>query len=66
MKKRLTVSLALLAALLLTAPAFADAIAPGPGEVAVTLLERSLPWILVGAAVGATVYLLRKYWTKKK
>lgn len=66
MKKHLTLSLALLAALLLTTPAFADAIMPGPGEVAATLAERFLPWILVGAVVGVTVYLLRKYWTKKK
>lgn len=66
MKKRLTLSLAMLAALLLTTPAFADAIAPGPGEAAATLAGRFLPWILVGAAVGVTVYLLRKYWTKKK
>ena len=33
-QKQLTVSLALLAALLLTVPAYADAIMPGPGEVA--------------------------------
>ena len=66
MKKRLTLSLALLAALLLTTPAFADVIAPGPGEVAATLAGRFLPWILVGAVVGVTVYLLRKYWKKKK
>lgn len=66
MKKRLTLSLSLLAALLLAAPAYADAIMPGPGEVAATLAERFLPWVLVGAVVGVTVYLLRKYWTKKK
>ena len=65
MKKQLTGFLALLAALLLTVPAYADAIMPGPGEVAATLAERYLPWLLVGAA-GVTVYLLRKFWTKKK
>jgi len=66
MKKQLTGFLALLAALLLTVPAYADAIMPGPGEVAATLAERYLPWLLVGAAAGVTVYLLRKFWTKKK
>ena len=65
-QNQLTVSLALLAALLLTVPAYADAIMPGPGEVAATLAERYLPWLLVGAAAGVTVYLLRKFWTKKK
>lgn len=66
MKKHLTLSLALLAALLLATPAFADVVMPGPGEVAATLAGRFLPWILVGAVVGVTAYLLRKYWTKKK
>ena len=47
MKKQLTGFLALLAALLLTVPAYADAIMPGPGEVAATLAERYLPWLLV-------------------
>ena len=78
-QKQLTVSLALLAALLLTVPAYADAIMPGPGEIAATLAEviagpaaalylgtRFLPWVLVGAALGITAYLLRKFWKKKK
>ena len=63
-KKFLTLALVLAAALSLTATAHADVIA-GPA-VALYYGARSLPWILVGAVVGVTVYLLRKYWAKKK
>lgn len=64
MKKWLTLSLVFVTALSLTAVAHADVIA-GPA-VAVYYGTRLLPWILVGAAVGVTVFLLRKFWKKKK
>ena len=64
MKKFLTLALVLMTALSLTAVAHADVIA-GPA-VAVYYGVRLLSWILVGAAVGVTVYLLQKYWKKKK
>ena len=63
-KKLLTLALVFMAALSLTATAHADVIA-GPA-VALYYGARFLPWVLVGAVVGVTVYLLRKYWTKKK
>lgn len=64
MKKFLTLTLVLVTALSLTAVAHADVIA-GPA-VAVFYGVKLLPWILVGAAVGVTVYLLKKFWKKKK
>ena len=64
MKKWLTLSLVFVTALSLTAVAHADVIA-GPA-LAVYYGTRLLPWILVGAAVGVTVFLLRKFWKKKK
>lgn len=63
MKKYLTATLVLLAALSLTAVAHADVIA-GPA-VAVFYAVRLLPWILVGAVVGVTAFLLRKFRKKK-
>ena len=42
----------------------ADVLA-GPA-VAVLCTVRVLPWILVGDVVGVTVFLLRKFWKKKK
>ena len=64
MKKWLTLSLVFVTALSLTAVAHADVIA-GPA-LAVYYGTRLLPWILVGAAVGVTAYLLQKFWKKKK
>lgn len=64
MKKWLTLSLVFVTALSLTAVAHADVIA-GPA-LAVYYGTRLLPWILVGAAVGVTAFLLRKFWKKKK
>lgn len=64
MKKLLTLTLSLAAALALTAVAHADVIA-GPA-LALHHGVRLLPWILMGVAVGVTVFLLRKYWTKRK
>lgn len=68
MKKFLILPLSLTAALSLTAVAHADIIVDPPLEVEEPLMQsvQLLPWLLVGAAVGVTVYLLRKYWTKKK
>lgn len=63
-KRLLTLTMVLLSALSLTTAAHADVIA-GPA-VAVYYGTRLLPWILVGAAVGVTVFLLRKFWKKKK
>lgn len=63
MKKYLTATLVLLAALSLTAVAHADVIA-GPA-VAVFYAVRLLPWILVGTVVGVTAFLLRKFRKKK-
>lgn len=60
-KKFLTLTLVLVTALALTAVAHADVVA-GPVLTGIAFL----PWILVGAAVGATVYLLQKFWKKKK
>ncbi len=64
MKKSLTLSMLLLTALSLTAVAHADVIA-GPA-VAVFYTVRLLPWVLVGAVVGVTVFLLQKFWKRKK
>ena len=64
MKKYLTAALVLLTVLSLMSTAHADVIA-GPA-VAVFYAVRFLPWILVGAAVGVTIYLLQKFWKKRK
>ena len=64
MKKTLTVTMCLLTMLALTTVAHADVIA-GPA-VAVFYAVRFLPWVLVGAVVGVTIFLLRKFWKKKK
>lgn len=64
MKKALTVTMCLLTMLALTTVAHADVIA-GPA-VAVFYAVRLLPWILVGAVVGVTIFLLRKFWKRKK
>ena len=64
MKKYLTMTLVLLTMLALMSTAHADVIA-GPA-VAVFYAVRFLPWILVGAVVGITVFLLQKFWKKKK
>lgn len=65
MKTLLIVVTALLAAVSLAATAQADVIA-SPAAVAGLYAVQFLPWILVGAAVGVTVYLLKKFWKKKK
>ena len=59
MKKYLTVMLVLTAVLCLMSTAHADVIA-GPA-VSVFYAVRFLPWILVGAVVVVTVFLLRKF-----
>lgn len=64
MKKVLTPALVLVTALSLTAAARADVIA-GPAA-ALYCGTRLLPWVLVGAVVGVTVYLLRRFWKNKK
>ena len=64
MKKTLTVTMCLLTVLALTTVAHADVIA-GPA-VALFYAVRLLPWILVGAVVGVTIFLLRKFWKRKK
>lgn len=64
MKKLLTLLLTLAAMLSLTAVARADVIA-GPA-LAVYYGVRLLPWLLVGVVAGVTVFLLRKFWKKKK
>lgn len=64
MKKRLTALLVLMAAPALMSTAHADVIA-GPAA-ALFCAARFLPWILVGAVVGVTAFLLRKFWNKKK
>lgn len=63
MKKYRIVLLALLAVPALMGTAYADVIA-GPA-VAVFYAVRFLPWVLVGAVVGVTAFLLRKFWKKK-
>ena len=64
MKKYLTSALALLTMPALMSTVHADVIA-GPA-VTVFYAVRFLPWVLVGAAVGVTIYLLQKFWKKKK
>lgn len=65
MKRTLTVTLALLTMLSLTAAAHADVIF-SPAEISGYYVPRYLPWILVGAVAGITVFLLQKFWHKKK
>ncbi len=64
MKRILTCLLVLLTMPALMATAHADVIA-GPA-VAIYYTVRFLPWILVGAAVGVTVFLLEKFWKRRK
>ena len=64
MKKYLTMSLVLVTTLSLMSTAHADVIA-GPA-VALFWGVRLLPWILVGAVVGVTVFLLQKFWKRRK
>lgn len=61
MKKALTVMLALITVLSLTAVAHADVIA----EPAVRVYDV-VPWVLVAGVVGVTAFILRKFWKKKK
>lgn len=63
MKRTLTVTLTLLAMLSLTAVAHADVII-SPMDAAGDYIMRYLPWVLVGAVVGVTIFLLRKLWKK--
>lgn len=65
MKRTATTFLTLLCALSLTAVAHADIIA-SPGVTAAVYTLRFLPYILVGAVVGVTAFLLHKFWKKKK
>lgn len=64
MKKYLTAVLVLMTIPALMSTAHADVIA-GPA-VTVFYAVRFLPWILVGAAVGVTVFLLQKFRSKRK
>ena len=65
MKKLLTLSMVLLTALSLTAVARADVITgPGVGTFLYTLYF--LPYILVAVVVLITIYMLIKFWKKKK
>lgn len=61
MKKVLTVMLALITVLSLTAVAHADVIA----EPVVRVYDV-VPWVLVVGVVGVTAFILRKFWKKKK
>ena len=65
MKKALAVTLTLLTMLSLTTIAHADVVF-SPAAIAGYYVLQYLPWILVGAAVGITVFLLQKFWKKKK
>ena len=65
MKKLLTLSMAFLTALSLTAVARADVIA-SPGEIAMLYTMHFLPYILVAVVVVVTICLLIKFWKKKK
>ena len=65
MKKFLTLSMALLTALSLTAVARADVIA-SPGEVALLYTMHFLPYILVAVVALVTICLLIRFWKKKK
>lgn len=64
MKKYLTAMLVLMTLPALMSTAHADVIA-GPAVTAFYAV-RFLPWILAGAAVGVTVFLLQKFRNKKK
>ena len=65
MKKLLTLSMALLTALSLTAVARADVI-NGPAVGSFLYTMYFLPYILVAVVVLITIYLLVKFWKKKK
>ena len=65
MKKILILSMSLLTALSLAAVAHADVIA-SPGEVAMLYTIHFLPYILVAIVVLVTIFLLIKFWRKKK
>ena len=65
MKKLLTLSMALLTALSLTAVARADVIA-SPGEIVLLYTMCFLPYILVAVVVLITIYMLIKFWKKRK
>ena len=64
MKKLVTSILVVAAALGLTAVAFADTISVSPGEAALELGGRILPWALVTVLGAVTVLLLREFWEK--
>lgn len=66
MKRTLTVTLALLTMLSLAAVAHADLISSTPGVIVTSLAAELLPWILTGTVVGITIFLLKKFWKKKK
>lgn len=55
----------LAAALSLTTAAHADAIAATPAQIAGSLVNEFLPWLLVAAVVVVTVILLVKFRKKK-
>ncbi|MBD5150804.1 MAG: hypothetical protein HDT18_10685 [Oscillibacter sp.] len=65
MKKLLTLSMALLTALSLTAVARADVIA-GPAVGSFLYTMYFLPYILVAVVAVVTICLLIKFWKKKK
>lgn len=65
MKRTLTVTLALLTMLSLAAVAHADVVF-SPVEIAEYYVMQYIPWILVGAVAGITIFLLQKFWKKKK
>ena len=65
MKRTLTVTLTLLTMLSLTAVAHADVVF-SPAATAGYYVLQCLPWILVGAVVIITIFLLQKFWKKKK
>ena len=65
MKKVLTMGLVLLTMLSLTTAAHADVVVT-PVEIAGLYVMRALPGILVTAVVGVTLFLLLKFWKKRK
>lgn len=65
MKKVLTPALALLTMLSLAPPAHADVVF-SPVEIAGDYAAQALPWVLVGAAAAAAIFLLYRFWKKKK
>ena len=65
MKKVLTLTMTLLTALSLTSVARADVVA-GPGVGTFLYTMYFLPYILVAVVVLITIYLLVKFWKKKK